>query len=212
MRARGTPGGKTLGIHRSEYAALIEWANAAGKRVNFSHIEQFQHVAEGAEHVVYHDLIRGLAIKATHINRFGHSTDGERRSATPLEYLRRLGWHNILFGDDIRIEGIAYEDAQLEVITSQPWIVADLLRPLPTQEEIDAYFEQRHFKKAIINPDAPLYFNADINIVIADAHNRNILREEHEGKLYPIDVVIGRPGSKLHRALCEITETGGKTV
>lgn len=50
-----------------------------------------------AEHVVYYDDARALAIKATHANRFGHSAYAEGVPATPLEYLRRLGWHNAHF-------------------------------------------------------------------------------------------------------------------
>jgi hypothetical protein len=196
MRARGAAAGQAVSVHRSEYRALIEWAERQRKMLPFSYIEQFKPVSEGAEHIVYHDPTRGVAVKATHPNRFGHSADGERLAATPLEYLRRLGWSNALFGDDIRIEGVAYDEEQMEVITTQPWIVAHPHRPRPSREEIDDYFSRLDFHRAALVEDAPVYFNRRIGVVILDAHDQNLLRDE-SGVLSPIDVVVGRPGVKL---------------
>jgi hypothetical protein len=95
------------GIRQSQIRALIKWARTRNGILESNFIERFRLVAEGAEHVVYHDEEHGLAIKATHSNRFGHSARNEWLQATPLEYLQRLAWHNILFGDDIRVLGIA---------------------------------------------------------------------------------------------------------
>lgn len=187
MRARCP----TLGQRQAEYDALIEWARRHGKLLPFTHIEQFSRVSTGAEHVVYHDFQRGLAIKATHVNSFGHSVRFEGARATPVEYLDRLAYHNALFGDDIRIEGVAYEEGQLEVVTSQSWIRADSEDPNPEQGEIDRFFAERGFEPAGINPDAPMYFNAGLKLLAADAHNENIIRDEN-GNFVAIDVVIGR--------------------
>jgi hypothetical protein len=200
MRARGAADGKPVGVHRSEYRALIEWAERRQKLLSFAYIEQFKPVSEGAEHVVYHDPARAVAVKATHPNRFGHSADGERLAATPLEYLRRLGWSNALFGDAIRIEGIAYDGEQMEVVTTQPWIAAHPISPRPSREDIDWYFANIKFDKAPVTEEAPVYFNRQIGVVIVDAHDRNVLRDER-GALSPIDVVVGRPGLNLKRAI-----------
>src|SRR5215207_2818505 len=108
--------------YRAEYQALIEWARDSHRLLPFSYIERFAFIGDGAEHRVYKDGTEGCAIKSTHPNKFGYSTYDEERWATPSEYLTRLGWQNLLFGDDLRIVGVAYEDGQMEVVTSQPWI------------------------------------------------------------------------------------------
>ena len=198
MRARG----ESIGPQRAQRSALIEWARSVGKTLPFSHVEQFVRVSEGAEHVVFHDPSRGLAVKATHVNRFGHSVIAEGMSASPLEYVQRLVWHNTLFGDEICIEGVAFDEAQIEIITTQPWIVASPQQPSPSQSEIDAYFSSIGFCKVELVPDVPLYFHRELGILVADAHDRNILRNE-SGALVPIDLVIGRPGPDLLRRITE---------
>ena len=198
MRARG----EGIGPQRAQRTALIEWARLAGKVRAFSYIEQFERVAEGAEHVVYYDPERGLAVKATHTNRFGHSTFAEGATATPLEYFQRLAWHNSIFGDDIRIEGVAHDESQIEVITTQPWINADPIRSTPAQSEIDAHILGMGFRKVEFVPDVPLYFHEALGLLVADAHDRNVLRNDHGG-LTLIDVVVGVPGPDLLRRIQE---------
>ena len=187
---------------RAERRALIEWAEKAGKVVPFSHIEQFTRVSEGAEHCVFHDAVRAVAVKATHVNRFGHSAFGEGVPATLLEYLDRLAMQNLLFGDNLRIEGVAFDEGQMEIITTQSWIVAHADMPTPSQSEIDEYFGQFGFRKVELTPGVPIYFQSDIGIIVADAHDRNILRNE-SGRLVPIDLVIGKPGPELLRLILE---------
>ena len=109
-------------------------------------------------------------------------------------------WQNTLFGDDIRIEGVASDEGQIEIITTQPWIVAHSDAPTPAQSEIDAYFAEFGFRKVEVNPDVPIYFHPELQIIVADAHDRNILRNE-TGRLVPIDLVIGSPGPLLTRQL-----------
>lgn len=198
MRARG----EGIGTQRAQRSALIEWARLAGKLRAFSYIEQFERVAEGAEHVVYHDPERGLAVKTTHANRFGHSTFAEGVAATPLEYFQRLAWHNSLFGDDIRIEGVAHDESQIEVVTTQPWINADPHCPTPAQAEIDAHILNMGFQKVELVADVPLYFHEGLGLLVADAHDRNVLRNDRGG-LTLIDVVVGAPGPDLLRRIRE---------
>ena len=184
MRAHG----EGISAERAQRIALIQWAESAGKALSFSHVEKFPRVAEGAEHVVFHDPPRGVAVKATHVNRFGQSVIAEGMAASPLEYFERLALQNELFGDDIRIEGVAFDEAQLEIVTTQP--------------EIDAYFSNLGFCRAELNPDVPLYFHPELGILVADAHDRNILRNE-SGVLVPIDLVIGKLGADLLRRIRE---------
>jgi hypothetical protein len=202
MRASG----EGVGSQRAQRTALIDWARGLGKIVPFSYVEQFVRVSEGAEHVVFHDPERGRAVKATHVNRFGHSVTAEGKSASPLEYLERLALQNTLFGDDIRIEGVACDEAQMEIVTTQPWIVASHQHPSPSQTEIDAYFSNLGFCKAELVADVPLFYHRELGILVADAHDRNILRNE-SGELVPIDLVIGRPGVDLLRRITENLNT-----
>ena len=173
---------------------MSEWAALNGKRIPFAYVEQFTPIGSGAEHRVYHDQARGLAVKATHTNRFGHSTFGEGAQATPTEYLRRLAWCNLLFGDEYTIIGIAFdEEQQIEIVCSQPWIVSHPIRPVPFDHEIDLYFQGFGFLRSPLNPDAPVFYHLGFDLIVADAHDTNILRDA-EGHLAAIDVVVGPPG------------------
>jgi len=189
-------GGARLSRTAAERQALLHWAEIRGKSLEVDFIERFSRVSQGAEHVVYHDAKNGLAIKATHPNRFGHSARNEGLAATPLEYLQRLGWHNALFGDDIRIIGVARSDDSIEIVTSQPWIVSDVNHPTANQNEIDEFFERLGFCRIEVNQGVPLYFSRQFGVLVADAHEGNILPTE-EGTLAPIDVVIGVPDSQM---------------
>ncbi|MGA3172123.1 MAG: hypothetical protein ABSE62_14040 [Chthoniobacteraceae bacterium] len=196
--------GERISQHRAEYRALIEWADHLGKRLPFNYIEQFSFVGDGAEHRVYKDdgNLRQFAIKATHPNKFGYSTRAEFEWATPVEYLKRLAWQNHIFGDDIRMIGVAYEDAQMEVVTSQPWIDVHEIRPNPTFEEIEQYMARFGFISTSFDRDTPLYFSRAHGLVAADAHDRNVLRD-FNGNLIAIDLVIGPPGPHIRQKIDE---------
>lgn len=101
--------------YRAEYRALVEWARETGRLFPFDFIEQFSFIGDGAEHRVYKSESENVAIKATLPNKFGYSTLREGHWASPLEYLKRLAWQNLIFGDEIRLIGVAYDDDQMEV-------------------------------------------------------------------------------------------------
>jgi hypothetical protein len=212
IRTRGERIGEPIGVRHSERLALSEWAALNGRQLSFSYIEQFRPVGSGAEHRVYHDQARGLAIKATHTNRFGHSTYGEGVQATPSEYLRRLAWCNLLFGDAYAIIGIAFDDEQqIEVVCSQPWIVSHPIRPVPFENEIDSYFHGFGFLRSPLNPDAPVFYHLGFNLIVTDAHDNNILRDSN-GNLAAIDVVVGTPGPSPYSELRAAFKFASKIV
>lgn len=189
-------GSARISQYRAEYRALVEWAEVAGLLLPFSYIEQFSFIGDGAEHHVRKNEADGTAVKATHPNRFGHSTLDEGQSASPVEYLKRLAWQNQIFGDDIRILGVAYDDGQMEVLHSQPWISSHPIRPNPFKEEIDAYMGRFEFVSTSLDLDTPVYFSKAHGLIAADAHDRNILRDG-DGVLTAIDLVIGKPGESI---------------
>ncbi len=92
--------------YAAERNCLREWFARHGHILNKTFCSQFGPVSSGAEHRVYYDLAAHRAIKATHPNRFGHSVLAEGMQANPLEYLKRLICHNLLFGDDTSIAGM----------------------------------------------------------------------------------------------------------
>jgi hypothetical protein len=183
-------GNERIGQRRAEYLALIEWANRQSRLVSFSYVDQFHPVGSGAEHRVFHDALQNIAIKVTHPNRFGWSASVPGAGASAAEYLRRI------FGDQIRLIGVAYEEEQMEVITSQPWISVNPTDPKPSEKEIAAYLESFGFFPTSSNPDAPLFYSPSTGLIVADAHDQNILRDE-AGDLAAIDVIIGRPSLDL---------------
>jgi hypothetical protein len=204
IRSRDARIGRTTGLRQAECLALCEWAALNSRRLPFNFIEQFTYVGSGAEHRVYYDRKLNVAIKATHTNSFGHSVYAQGFQATPSEYLRRLAWCNLLFGDDFRIIGVAYDDElQIEVVCSQPWIEAHQIRSVPFLDEITQYFARFGFcRPNIYSPDAPLFYNPRLNLLVADAHDTNILRDVN-GNLTAIDVTIGRPGARLLKEILD---------
>ncbi|HEX3817670.1 MAG TPA: hypothetical protein VHW03_05225 [Chthoniobacterales bacterium] len=201
--ARNEGIGKPIARRAAESSALCEWAALNEKRLPFNFVEQFKPVTAGAEHRVYYDEKNGLAIKATHPNTFGHSAYGPGARATPSEYLRRLRLCNDIFGDNFEIVGIAFdEDGQVEVVSSQRWIESNPIRAVPFAEEIDAYFYRFGFFRSRANPDAPLFYHMIFDLLVADAHDTNILRDAKEN-FAAIDVVVGTPGPALRKELRE---------
>ncbi len=197
MLARGAGGGR-LG---AEKACLLDWLRRHDLLVENHFLNKLRPVSSGAEHVVYHDAERRRAIKITHPNRFGHSVyDESGGGATPLEYLRRLAYHNVLFGDDIRLIGAHLDENALEIISSQPWIVSHPETPVPGQAAVDEYLASLGFVRSDLFPFGFYFYNRANGLAVADAQPNNILVGT-DGRLAPIDLVIGRPGPALLRRL-----------
>lgn len=91
---------------REQARRLETWCRARGLGVSRASFGA-RFVGAGAEHETYVDTEGGHAFKFTHDGRFGHCLRDEGAVATPLDYLRRLAWHNELFGDDIRLHGVS---------------------------------------------------------------------------------------------------------
>lgn len=196
MRARD----EKLKLLEAEKRALLDWASCEGLIVPSDYIEQFLRVSDGAEHVVYHNAEKGEAVKTTHANRFGHSPYGEGFPGTPVEYLRRLAWQNLLFGDEIKVVGVVSEEGHIEIVTSQPWLRLHRSRPRPEPDEIDRYFFSMGFVRVPWAADVPLYYSEELGVVALDAHDRNVVRESG-GRLMAIDVVVGEPGPVFLRQI-----------
>lgn len=184
----------------AERDSLTEWFKRSGKILSEGYCRQFHAIGGGAEHDVYMDLHGQRAVKVTRGNRFGWSISYPGAHATPLEYMRRLVYHNWFFGDDIELVGAILSDDHIEVVTSQTWIHCDRTQAEPTEAQIDQYFAALAFKRSTLYPEGAMYYSPEFDIVAADAHARNVLLSS-DGHLHPIDIVIGRPGKDLAAAL-----------
>ncbi len=178
-----------------EVAALQRWATSVGRCLNEDGLRGFKPVASGAEHEVFFDESAQRAIKVTKGGRFGHSLEGEGLSATPASYLQRLVFHNELLGDSIELVGVWSAEGSVRIISSQPWVTEDEVDVALTQDDITAWFGDLGFKQ-FCRAEVPAYFKAESDVVVLDANVKNVLRDTN-GRVFPIDVVIGVPGSKV---------------
>lgn len=132
------PGGGTSRRVRfeREVEGLQLWSGQEDCRLTTDFAVALKPVASGAEHDAFFAEETQSAMKITRDGRFGHSLEGEGLSALPSEYLRRLVYHNELFGDRIAVCGVIVAENSLQ----QPWIKSAFARPVPEQDEIDEYF------------------------------------------------------------------------
>src|SRR5580658_3607979 len=193
MSVGGKAGGRSFATERN---CLIEWFKNRGAVLNPDILNKFGPVSMGSEHAVYFDREGLRAIKCTRPNGFGHSVYAIGSHATPLEYLRRLGYHNHFFGDDIHLLGcMISDDGAIEVVSSQPWITAHPTTPDASDSQIASYLAEVRFRRSQLF-EAPVFYNSRLNIVIGDAHGGNVLVSE-TGDVIPIDLVIGKPCKEL---------------
>lgn len=190
--------GSSLG-RKEQVGQLEDWLGTRGLRVPKAAIEG-RFVGSGAEHETYFDRSGGVAIKVTHDGRFGHCLREEGAISTPFDYLRRLAWHNELFGDDILLHGLLDCSAGLRLVSSQSWIVSHPHKLSPTQGEIDAFLEAFGFRRSALYPDGFIYYSADLDLVIGDAQPANLLMDE-DGVIRPIDLVIAQPSLPFRQRL-----------
>ncbi len=148
----------------------------------------------GAEHRVYFDTLRCLAIKVTNTNRCGMSyCNGEPDSATPLEYLARWQMQNVIFGDDAELEGVIESPSGIALVMRQRWIVGIV----PEEERITALLGRLGFEQTLL-PEC--YYRASDDIAVMDCHDGNFLMEA-SGLVVPIDVIPLHPDEGLKQRL-----------
>ena len=190
------PGGRSRRwSFQREVALVAEWATRFGYCLSEDFLQQFKPVSSGAEHEVFFDQFSQCAIKVTRDGRFGHSLIGEGQSALPSEYLQRLIHHNQIFGDNILLQGILATEGNVRIVTSQPWIAENGALADITEADVVEYFESLGFQKSSV-ADVAAFYNKELDLMVLDANLKNILRD-FTGKLFPIDVVVGKPGSEI---------------
>jgi hypothetical protein len=186
----------------STFAALLCW----GEEVNFIRLEAdfgfFQRPPDGFgdEHQAWFDEAAGRWFKATYHNRFGLAW-GRKGTASVREYLTRLILQNTYFGDDIQLVALVNSDGKLRILTSQRHIAGEPA----TYDEIQDWFHFLGFCRLETAGCIAWYLPAD-NLLIADAHEGNVIRTARPNFLIPIDLNLIQPNGNLLDAV--IAEMG----
>ena len=162
----------------------------------------------GEEHRIWPAADRRRIFKATYAGAFGFSAvcneatgwQPELTGGLPLEYLERLLLQNQIFGDAIRLEGVAVEAGGAVLVTSQPTLIG---QPVEAAEFIE-FMRRLWFQPlrglSLGNPGS-LAFYRDLDEVAAfDAHPANFVKD-HEGIILPIDLILVRADGALQTAL-----------
>ena len=125
--------------------------------------------------------------------------DPELTGALPLEYLERLLLQNSIFGDDVRLEGVAHEGGKLAILTSQRTILGDGV----TREEMILFMQKLWFAPLhglSLGRLGALAFYRDLDEVAAfDAHPGNFVKDG-DGVVLPIDLVLLRADAEMQKA------------
>lgn len=160
------------------------------------------------EHTVWFDEPSQRWFKLTHPGEFGrfpeidHVLDKRTqkwrpevllRLATLGEYLARLRLANELFGDDLRLEGIAGAGAMMRALISQPHLVGEA----PAPAEIAAFMEDFGFRAT----EDFAFYDPHSHLAAFDAQPRNFL-ETPRGVL-PIDLILTPVEGELRTTLAE---------
>lgn len=113
------------------------------------------------------------------------------RLATPKEYLERLRLQNVLFGDDLRLEGLSVRAGKFCVVTSQPVVAGRT----PSLEEIHAFMTACGFSECADF----MFYDGKRRLAAFDAQPKNF-RRTRGGQVLPIDLILA-PAEELHEAL-----------
>lgn len=169
----------------AEIEAIRRWAEEHGGGGQFEELSRAPD-AFGYEHEVWFpksDDDNPRVLKATYCNSFGVMPDGSE--ATPVGYLERLQLQNLVFGDDIELEGVIEPSfALIRIVTSQQAIQG---RPAEV-EEIELFFSQRSFQRFVWHGKS-VWFREMDRVICADTHGGNIL-VTHGGEMAAIDVPV----------------------
>jgi hypothetical protein len=188
---------------RRQEKCLLEWAQKRGVFLTDSYTAGLERdELTTAEHAVYFGSPNGRVIKCTKPGRFGyaHGPKGKRArfsEATPLFYLRRLELMNLVFGADLRLEGIALgkpdfgnkEELRPYVLISQGYIErADKKHPHPSESEIEGFMANLKFR--LIPDSCYNWFREADEVIVLDAKQPNFIKSP-EG-IVPIDLIVGK--------------------
>lgn len=178
---------------RSQFAAsfkaLLEWGEANQLIFPSSQFSFLTRPPEGHgdEHEAWFNEPTNVWFKLTYPNRFGLGWNSDE-TATPTQYVNRLLLQNEHFADRIALLGLIEVNQRMRVLTSQPHVAGDPA----TCEEIKAWFEGMGYTRVQSDEGAIAWYDPDENLLIADAHEGNVVRTKNN-VLVAIDLNLMHP-------------------
>jgi Serine/Threonine/Tyrosine Kinase found in polyvalent proteins len=183
---------------RRQAGCLVEWARTRNVLLADDHAAGLERrEEETSEHEVFLRASDNRVVKCTYPGCFGYVSgpNGRTRAATPLFYLYRLELMNQVFGDDLRLEGVAFgkprfgdeEEKRPYIVVSQAWIdSADENSPHPSEKEIEDFMESLGFKRL---EDSCYRWHREFDgVTVSDTKVDNFIKS-HKG-VVPIDLLI----------------------
>ena len=138
----------------------------------------------GAEHEVFLPPFK-RAVSGARVFKITKSPRWGLKTATPLEYLRRMQRLSDDAGVDVKVEGIACEDNTPKLVTSMDYVVG----VHPSSGQLHDLLSAMGWDTAY-DPDGLLaYKHKESGTLMRDAHPKNLILTP-TGKLVPIDVIF----------------------
>lgn len=170
------------------YSRLEEQLRAQERELELIFREQELHVDlpsglpdfTGSEHEVWCDGERVL--KATLPGGYGRLW-GERRFASPLEYVQRVQWVEKRFGLPWRIGGLSQEMGRIRIISTQPYLKGKA----PSLKQIAHYMKSLGFVLRRSRYGEHWLHEAD-GVIAFDAEPGNFV--ETAFGLVPVDIIL----------------------
>ena len=184
---------------------IREWANQTGSLIPPDQFRTLHPVSiSTSEHTVYYDAAQNRAVKVTFPGEFGWvpAFDNGRWNlgiAMPLDYLRRWQLFNLVFGDDVRLEGatvsaepsmvIGGKIEPVSAVISQRWHeAANPNSPAPTSAEVSAFLRGLGFEP--LPGSFGGWLRANDDIVLLDAFPDNFVKTK--SGIMPIDLPMSQ--------------------
>lgn len=165
---------------RSDFRDLVAWARSREVLLTSEFFATLSLLDSGHEHFVFRDTVAKRVVKVTYAGKAGSDP---LEPPLPSEYLERLRLQNLVFEDDVRLEGIIENRAGVSIVTSQPFVPYGK-PPHPTEREIETFLNGLGFFY-----QSGAYFRKRDRLVLVDPHPANVIRAP-DGKLVPIDVQL----------------------
>jgi len=169
---------------------LLKWAESKDRVFPLKENYDFA----GAEHQVWFQ--DGRVFKAAVSPKtIGFGPDGEVTLVDEKSveaYLNRKRIHNALFNDDFRLEGVCRsEDGRVIPVMSQPIMEGED----PDPEEIEEFFRRKGM--TCVLPHIKGWYSESLEIVIADAHPRNLVKTRTGVSAFDLIITSAKKGTNF---------------
>ncbi|MCG8599318.1 MAG: hypothetical protein MI807_04165 [Verrucomicrobiales bacterium] len=165
----------------TQFRNLTEFAKRNDCILTRPDLPELDYGKGGMEHEIFHDEAGDRFWKSTFPEQAGFGPSGY---TTPIGYLRRLRLSNLIFGDDVRFEGIWPRRDGPSIVTSQRYILPDPFEGVPTEEDVSKYMASLRF---IWDEKQLGFYRKEDGVLVQDCHPRNYVRAA-DGELYAIDI------------------------